>query len=246
MSGHSKWATTKRQKEVTDKKRGAIFSKLAKNITVSAREGGKDIETNFNLRMFVEKAKNANMPKENIERAIKKGTGELKGDIIEEIVYEAFGPNNTFFIIESLTDNKNRAVSEIRHIFSKYGGSLGGQNSVMWQFEEKGVIKITNYKLQITNLSIEEFELDLIDYGAEDIKKEDEDLIIYTKRERLQEVKEKIEKNNIKINSAEIEYIPKEIKKITDQKEIERIKKIFEALDECDDVNNFYTNVDWD
>ncbi|MEA2088619.1 MAG: YebC/PmpR family DNA-binding transcriptional regulator, partial [Patescibacteria group bacterium] len=191
MSGHSKWATTKRQKEITDKKRGAIFSKLAKNITVSAREGGKDIETNFNLRMFVEKAKGANMPKDNIERAIKKGIGELKGEIIEKILYEAIGPDNTFFIIESLTDNKNRAVSEIRHIFFKTGGLLGGQNSVMWQFEEKGVIKIINYKLQIKN-SEEEFELNLIDYGAEDIEKEDKDLIIYTKRKKLQEVKEKI------------------------------------------------------
>lgn len=245
MSGHSKWATTKRQKEITDKKRGAIFSKLAKNITVSAREGGKDIETNFNLRMFVEKAKGANMPKDNIERAIKKGIGELKGEIIEKILYEAIGPDNTFFIIESLTDNKNRAVSEIRHIFFKTGGLLGGQNSVMWQFEEKGVIKIINYKLQIKN-SEEEFELNLIDYGAEDIKKDDDDLIIYTKREKLQEVKEKIEKNNIKIESAEIEFIPKEIKKITEQKEIEKLQKLFEALDECDDVNNFYTNADWE
>ncbi|MCD4705546.1 YebC/PmpR family DNA-binding transcriptional regulator [bacterium] len=246
MSGHSKWATTKRQKEVTDKKRGAIFSKLAKNITVSAREGGKDIETNFNLRMFVEKAKNANMPKDNIERAIKKGTGELKGEIIEKILYEAIGPDNTFFIIEAITDNKNRSVAEIRNIFSKLGGSLASKNSVMWQFEKKGIIRIKNQELKIKNLDIEEFELNLIDYGAEDIQKEDENLIIYTKRKKLQEVKEKIEKNNIKIESAEIKFIPKEIKKITDQRKIESIKKLFEALDECDDVNNFYTNVDWD
>ncbi|NCF75355.1 MAG: YebC/PmpR family DNA-binding transcriptional regulator [Xanthomonadaceae bacterium] len=245
MSGHSKWETTKRQKEATDKKRSALFSRLARNITVSARENGGNIETNFNLRMFIEKAKDANMPKDKIERAIKKGIGELKGEIIEKILYEAIGPGNIFFVIESLTDNKNRAVSEIRHIFSKYNGSLVSKNSVMWQFKRKGVIKIKNYESKIKNLDldIEEFELNLIDYEAEDIKKDGKDLIVYTKEKELQKIKEKIEKNNLKIEDAGIEFLPKETKKVTGQKEIEKVRNIFDALNECEDVNNFYTNV---
>lgn len=248
MSGHSKWATIKRQKGAADQKRGAVFTKMGKNITVAARDGGGDPETNFKLRMAIEQARAVNMPKDNIERAIKRGTGELKGNAIEEIVYEALGPDNTFFIVESLTDNKNRTVAEIRHIFSKSGGSLGGQNSVMWQFERKGVIRITNYKLLITNLglSVDDFELKIIELGAEDIKQEEEDLVIYTKVEDLQKIREKLEEENIKTDYAELEYVPKEFKKIEDEKIKDKIQKLFDALDDHDDVNNFYTNVDID
>jgi YebC/PmpR family DNA-binding regulatory protein len=246
MSGHSKWATIKRKKGAADQKRGAVFTKMAKNITVAARDGGGDPETNFKLRVAIDKARLVNTPKDNIERAIKKGTGELKGNVIEEIVYEAFGPNNTFFVIESLTDNKNRSVSEIRHIFSKAGGALGGPNSVMWQFERKGVVRIVNYEAKIKELGfqLDEFELELIDLGAEDVEKEDGDLVIYTKVEDMQKVREGLEKIKIIPDYSELEYIPKESKKIEDKKGQEKLQKLFEALDDNDDVNNFYTNAD--
>ncbi|MBT4277240.1 YebC/PmpR family DNA-binding transcriptional regulator [Candidatus Falkowbacteria bacterium] len=242
MSGHSKWSTIKRQKGAADQKRGAIFTKMAKNITVAARDGGGDPDTNFKLKVAIDKARSVNTPKDNIERAIKKGTGELKGDTIEEIVYEAFGPSNSFFVVEALTDNKNRSVSEIRHIFSKAGGSLGGPNSVMWQFERKGVIRIEDYKNKIKDK--DELELELIDFGLEDIIIEENDLIIYTKVENFQKTREELDKKNIIVNYAELEYVPKEEKEITDNKEKEKFQKLFEALDDNDDVNNFYTNAD--
>ncbi len=247
MSGHSKWAQIKRQKSVADQKRGNLFTKLARNITVAAREGGGDPETNFKLRVAIDQAKAANMPKDNIERAIKRGTGELKGEAIEEIIYEGFGPANSAFIIEALTDNKNRAVAEIRHIFSKHGGSLGGQNSVMWQFERKGVIRIGNWESVIRNLGFEadELELKLIELGADDIQEEEGDLVIYTKVEDFQKVKEALDKEGIKTDYASLEYIAKETKKISDPQEKEQLQKFFSALEECDDVNEFYTNVVW-
>lgn len=241
MSGHSKWATTRRQKEIVDKKRGNVFTKIARNITVAARDGGGDLETNFKLRIAVDQGKAANMPKDNIDRAIKKGTGELKGEAIEEVIYEGVGPDNTFFVIQSLTDNKNRTVAEIRHIFSKAGGALGSQNSVMWQFDKKGVIRIADYKTKITDK--DEFELNLIDWGADDVADEEGDLIVYTKVENFQKVREALEKNNIACEFAEIEYLPKEYKKIESEKSKEQLQKLFDTLDENDDVNNFYTNI---
>ncbi len=240
MSGHSKWAQIKRQKGVADQKRGALFTKLARNITVAAREGGGDPEANFKLRVAIDQAKAANMPKDNIERAIKRGTGELKGDAIEEVIYEAFGPENSFFVIKVLTDNKNRAVAEVRHIFSKFGGSLGGPNSVMWQFEKKGVIRLAPRELSPEEK--EEFELNLIDWGADDLKEEDGGFVIYTSLNNLQKVKEKLDQENIGVESADLEYVPKESKKVSAEAQ-EKIEKIYEALDDCDDVNDFYTNV---
>ena len=242
MSGHSKWATTRRQKEAVDKKRGNIFTKMAKNITIAARDGGGDADTNFKLRIAIDQAKAVSMPKDNIERAIKKGTGELKGDAIEEVVYEAIGPDNTFIIVEALTDNKNRTVAEIRHLFSKLGGSLGSQNSAMWQFSRKGVIRIADYKDKIKNL--EESELKLIDLGAEDIKEEESDLVIYTQIDGLQKVREGLEKDGINPDYSELEYLPKDIKKITNDDIKDKLQKLFDALDENDDVNNFYTNAE--
>jgi YebC/PmpR family DNA-binding regulatory protein len=242
MSGHSKWASIKRQKGVADQKRGVIFTKMAKNITVASRDGGGDPETNFKLKMAIDQAKGVNMPKDNIERAIKRGTGELKGNVIEEVVYEAFGPDNTFFIIEALTDNKNRTVSDIRHTFSKTGGSLGGQNSVMWQFERKGIIRIADYKDKINDR--DELELKLIDLGAEDIEDDDSDLVIYTKIDGLQKVREELEKDGINPDYSELEYIPKESKKIESEKVKERLQNLFDTLDDNDDISNFYTNVD--
>lgn len=194
MSGHSKWATTKRQKGITDQKRGAIFTKLGNIIAIASREGGKDPESNFKLRLVIEKAKEANMPKENIERAIKKGAGELGGAKIEEIIYEAFGPDGVGLIIETLTDNKNRTVSNIKSILNKHGGSLSGSNSVLWKFKKCGVIRIN--KSEIINL--EEFELKLIDLKIEDIEEDDGELIVYTKLEELEKIKEELENKKLK------------------------------------------------
>jgi len=239
MSGHSKWSTIKRQKAATDAKRGAIFTKLGNLITVAAREKGGDPATNFSLRMAIEKAKAANMPKDNIERAIKRGTGELAGGQIEELLYEGFGPAKSQFIVKCLTDNKNRSAANIRHIFTKYGGSLG---SVMWNFEQKGVIRIMNEELKMKNLNNEEFELGLIDAGADDILKEEEGITIYTKIEDLQKVKKFLEEKNIKTESAEIEYVAKEeIQLNGDDKE--KTEKFIEELEDCEDVSDHYTNI---
>ncbi len=236
MSGHSKWATIKRAKATTDAKRGAIFTKLGNLITIAAREKGGSPETNFALRMAMEKAKVANMPKDNIERAIKRGTGELGGEQIEELIYEGFGPAKSQFIIKSLTDNKNRSAASIRHVFTKYGGSLG---SVAWNFEQKGVIRIAKDQYSISS---EEDELKLIESGAQDIKKEDEGITVYTKIEDLQKVKKFLEEKDIVAETADIEYIAKDEQTVSEE-EKEKIENFIEELEENEDVGDYYTNV---
>ena len=240
MSGHSKWATTKRQKATVDAKRGAIFTKLGNLIAIAARENGGDPNANFSLRMAVGKAKQANMPKENIERAIKRGTGELAGNAIEELIYEGFGPAKSQVIIRCLTDNKNRSASNIRHIFTEYGGSLG---SVLWNFSQKGVIRIVKDELDKANLDKEIFELELIDAGAEDFLSEEEGLIIYTKIENLQAVRQFLENNNLAVESAGIEYVAKENLTVSEE-EKDKIEKFIEALEDNEDAADYYTNID--
>lgn len=239
MSGHSKWATTKRQKAVTDAKRGAIFTKLSNIITISAREKGGDPATNFTLRMAMDKARAANMPKDNIERAIKRGTGELAGVALEELIYEGLGPVKSQFIVKCLTDNKNRAAANIRHLFTKHGGAFG---SVMWNFEPRGVIRIAKDELTNNKLPAEEFELELIDAGAQDILKEEEGVTIYTKIEDLQKVKKFLEEKNIKTESAEIEYIAKEDLALSGE-EKERVEKFIEELEDNEDAADYYHNI---
>lgn len=237
MSGHSKWATTKRAKAVVDAKRGAIFTKLSKLISIAARKGG-DPDTNFSLRMSIDKAKGVNMPKENIERAIKRGTGELGGNVIEELTYEAIGPSKTQFIVKCLTDNKNRSAAEVRHIFSKFGGALG---AVAWNFEQKGVIAISREEIEAKKIDIEAIELDLIDAGAEDIKIEEEGVTIYTNPEDFQKTKNFLETKNITTVSAEIEYVAKERQDLTEE-EKESVLKVIDELDDNEDVADYYTN----
>lgn len=240
MSGHSKWATTKRQKATKDAKRSSVFTKLANTITIAARRGG-DPDMNFALRIAIDKAKGANMPKDNIERAVKRGTGEGGGAAVEELTYEGIGPAKVGFIVESVTDNKNRTASEIRHLFTKYGGSLGATNSVAWNFDRKGVIQIENEKLKMQNADSDDFELELIDAGAEDITKEDEGWTIVTAMENLQKVKEFLDIRNIAVASAELEYIPRDRKELTEE-EKHKVESFIEALDEFDDVSNHYTD----
>jgi YebC/PmpR family DNA-binding regulatory protein len=239
MSGHSKWSTIKRQKATTDAKRGAVFTKIGRLITIAAREKGGDPDTNFSLRMAMEKAKQANMPKENIEKSIKRGTGELAGEKIEELYYEGFGPAKSQFIIKSLTDNKNRSAANIRHLFTKYGGSLG---TVIWNFEQRGVIRINVQIINEINVGWGNIELGLIDAGADDIIKEEEGITIYTKVEDLQKVKKFLENKQIETETAEIEYVAKEAMDLTDEDK-EKVDQFIQNLEEAEDVADYYTNV---
>lgn len=189
--------------------------------------------------MAVEKAKAANMPKENIERAIKRGTGELEGAEIVEYIYEGVGPANSQFIVKALSDNKNRTAAEIRHAFTKYGGAL---SSVMWNFEQKGVIRISREVLDEKKINIEEFELELIDNGADDIKIEDEGVTIFTSFADLQGLKKYLDDKGIATESAEIEYIAKDEMTVSEA-DVEKIQKFIDAIEESDDVADYYTNV---
>lgn len=240
MSGHSKWATTKRAKGASDAKRAVLFTKLAKLITVSARDKGGDLASNFSLRLAVDKAKAANMPKDNIERAIKRGTGEMEGAAIEEMTYEGFGPGNVAMIVKCLTDNKNRAVSELKHLFSKAGGALAGPGAVAWQFEHKGVIRLNNE--QFTGKNWGELEMSLIDLGAQDIKKEEEGVTIYCAIPDLQKIKKGLEDQGLTVEDAAMEYVAKEKIKIDDETG-QKISEFFETLDENEDVEDYYTNL---
>lgn len=242
MSGHSKWATIKRAKGATDIKRGAAFTKLARAITVAARSGGGDQTMNFKLRLAIDKARDGNMPKDTIERAIKRGTGELEGAQIESLTYECFGPGGVALIVEALTDNKNRTVSNLKHILQEHGGNLGSANSVMWMFERKGVIRLPAAGLDPKTR--EELELKIIETGAQDIKDEDGFLTIYTAADQLQEVKEKLEKIGQKVEHADTEFVAKESVAI-DESVKSRLEKLFEALDADDDVQDFYTNAQY-
>jgi YebC/PmpR family DNA-binding regulatory protein len=234
MSGHSKWAQIHRQKGAADAKRGALFTRLGNAITIAAKSGGGDQDANFRLRLAVDQAKTANMPKDNIERAIKRGTGELAGDRIEQITYEGFGPGGMAVIIECLTDNRNRTSSSIKHVLSKYGGSLGGPNSVGWLFEQKGAVRVENLA--------DELELELIDAGAQDINRDD-GVAIYTHPNDLKKVKDFLESKNIKIDYAEVEWVAKEKKELSKDLE-ESAKKFFDELDENEDINNYYSNAE--
>lgn len=244
MSGHSKWAKVHRQKTVTDAKKGAIFTKLGNLITIAAKEGSSDIENNFKLRLAVEKARQANMPKDNIERAIKRGAGSGDGkNTLEEITYEIFGPGGSLFIVEAITDNKNRTVSDLKTILGKNGGQLGGPNSVLWQFKRSGLILIDQN--QLTNKNLDDLELNLIDAGADDINKSEDGWEIITAPDKLQAVESNLKKINIDIKESSLGFKPKDVLNVTDQILQEKIEKLYGALEEIDDINNIYTNAQW-
>ena len=240
MSGHSKWSQIKRQKGAADQKRGALFTKLANVITIAAREGGGgNPDSNFKLRLAIENAKSANMPKDNIEKAIKRGTGEIAGGKIEEIVYEGFGPSGIAVIIQCLTDNRNRTASTIKHVFTKYNGSLGRPNSVLWMFEKRGIIRIENHKEQIENL--ENIELELIDNGAIDITEDENDLVIISEPTDLQKLRTFLSKKDVNISYAEIEFLPKDAKELETKKQ-DKLAAFTDELDSAEDVNNVFHN----
>ncbi len=239
MSGHSKWHSIRHKKAAVDAKRGKLFTKLIKEITIAAKLGGGNIENNPRLKTAVEAAKAANMPKENIERAIKRGTGELPGTNYEEIVYEGYGPGGVAIMVEVTTDNRNRSAAEIRHIFSKYGGSLGETGCVAWMFEKKGVIFIP--KDAADEDTIMEIALEA---GAEDIKTEDENNYeIITSPEDLMTVKDAFTQKNIKVENASIIQIPKNTVKL-DEEMAAKVLKLMNALEDNDDVNRVSANFD--
>lgn len=245
MSGHSKWAQIKRQKGVADIKRGNLFTKLANAITVVAKQGGADPEMNFKLRIAIDKAKSANMPSDNIERAIKRGTGGAEGNTLEEVIYEVYGPGGTAIIIEALTDNKNRTISVIRKLIEKSEGKLGSTNSVMWMFEKRGVLRVTKESMEKIK-NIDEFQLKAIDVGAEEIIPEQKGLIIYTKPEDLHKIKELLKNEGVNFDSSDIEWVAKDRVRIEDEATKNKLEKIFIELEDNDEVNNYYTNAEID
>jgi len=233
MSGHSKWATIKHQKGAADQKRGKVFTKIGRMISLASREGGSDPAMNFKLRLALEKAREVNMPQVTMEKAVKRGAGEGGGGQIEEVVYEAAGGEGLAIIIKAATDNKNRTLSEIKNILAKNGAKLAESGSLAWQFLSCGIIDLGQ-----TNLS-EAQELEIIEAGAEDIKKEKGAIIIYTKPQDLQKVKEKLDSMDIKLESASLGFVAKNIVQIDPQKTI----KLLDALDEQEDVQEMYTNL---
>ncbi len=240
MSGHNKWSSIKHKKAKVDAQRGRIFTRLIKEITVAARMGGGDEESNPRLRAAVAAAKAANMPSANIERAIKRGTGELPGVTYEEATYEGYGPGGAALLIETLTDNKNRTVADLRHILSKHNGNLGESGSVAWIFEKKGVITIKG-----EGLSEDDVMMAVLDAGAEDIKADGENFEVLTAPEDFDAVKQAVEEAGFPIESAEVTMYPKSTVKL-EGKHAEQMLKLMDALDEHDDVQNVYSNFDID
>ena len=238
MSGHSKWASIKHKKAAADAKRGKMFTKLIREITVAAKQGGGDPETNPRLRTVIQTAKAANMPAENVERAIKKGTGELEGVTYEEVVYEGYGPQGVAILVQCLTDNKNRTASEIRNIFNKINGSMAGAGSVAWIFEKKGFITVS--KLSASEDQLMEIVLSA---GAEDLAQTGEKFEITTSPQDFWGVRAALEKAGIAFESAEITMIPKNQVTVTSEA-VRSILHLIEALEEQDDVQNVYANCD--
>ncbi len=238
MSGHSKWSTIKRKKGALDAKRGKIFTKLIKEITVAARMGGGDPESNPRLRTAIAAAKAENMPKDNIERAIKKGTGELEGTQYEELTYEGYGPGGVAVLVEVLTDNKNRSIAEIRHIFSKHGGNLGENGCVSWMFDKKGLLVFS--KDQVSEDDVMAVALEA---GADDIKETEKEYEVIVEPSEFETVKEAFDKAGIPYLVAEISMVPQNTIAL-EGKDAEKMLKLMDALEDSDDVQNAYANFD--
>ena len=238
MAGHSKWASIKHKKAATDAKRGQLFTKLARAITVAAREGGGDPAGNYTLAAAVEKAKGYSMPKDNIQRAIDRGTGEGGGDAIERVVYEGYGPGGAAVLVEALTDNRNRTGSEIRHAFDRHGGSLGEPGSVAWQFEKKGLVLVDAGEHSEDDLIV------AIDAGAEDVAIDDDALKVTTPPADLAAVRRALEDEGIAVTSAELAMEPKSVVEISDPAEARGLVRLMESLDDHDDVDEVHANFD--
>ncbi|MDR4435927.1 YebC/PmpR family DNA-binding transcriptional regulator [Bacillus tequilensis] len=237
MAGHSKWKNIQKRKNAQDAKRGKIFMKLAKEIYVAAKEGGADPEANSALRLVVEKAKSANMPNENIDRAIQKASGSQDGNSYEEITYEGYGPSGIAVMVECVTDNKNRTASNVRAAFNKNGGSLGESGCVAFLFERRGVIAIDRTERPIEE---DELMLDVLEAGGEELQTEEDQYVVLTEPERFEEVKTALESKHL-ISSAEVAMLPKTFVDADDQA-IEKLEKLIGILEADDDVQEVYTN----
>jgi len=239
MSGHSKWSSIKHQKGVTDARRGQLFTKLTREIIVAVREGGSSPEANFRLRLAVQKARDNNMPQENIERAIKRGSGELEGASLAEMVLEGYGTSGVAILVKALSDNRNRTLQDVRNAFSRYGGSLGESGCVAWLFDPKGLLII-----ETNGLDAEGLALDAIDAGAEDIKVENNYVEIYTKPDELEIVRTALEQKKLPIASAELSMVPKTMVEL-DEKAALQTLKLLDKLEELDEVQQVSSNADF-
>jgi YebC/PmpR family DNA-binding regulatory protein len=240
MSGHSKWSTIKRKKGAADAKRGKMFTKLIKEITIAAREGGGDPGTNPRLRLAVDNAKSSNMPADNIDRAIKKATGELEGVTYHELIYEGYGPGGVAILIEVATDNKNRSAADIRHLFSKHNGSLGESGSVAWMFDRKGIISLPGQGKD------EEDIMDiLLENGGEDLTFEEDYFEVETDLEAFERVRKAFAAAELVIENASLQWIAKNTVKVSGE-DSEKVMKLIEAMEDNDDVQNVYSNADFD
>ncbi len=237
MSGHNKWSSIKHKKGAADAKRGRLFTRIAKEIIISARDGGGDMDSNPRLRMAISNAKSANMPNANIERAIKRGTGEIEGVSYENYTYEGYGQNGVAIFVETLTDNKLRTVAEIRHIFSKYGGNLAENGAVAWMFEQKGCIEIP-----FEGQDEDEFMMTALEAGADDVSFEEEIIEVLTPYAELHNVVKELEEGEFKVTNAELTRIPKNTVNADDV--AEKLLNLIEKLEDCDDVQKVYANFD--
>lgn len=240
MSGHSKWHSIKHKKGAADAKRGKIFTRLIREITVAARDGGGDPDMNPRLRKAIADGKAANMPNDNIDRAVKRGTGELEGVSYDEITYEAYGPGGVAILIETMTDNRNRTVAELRHLLSKNNGNLGESGSVSYMFDRKGYIVVDKKQKSEDEL----FEI-VIEAGADDLKDDDENFEVLTDQETFEDVKKAVEDAGIETEVAEISMIPQNLVKV-EGSDAKNMLKLYEVIDDHDDVQNVYSNFDID
>lgn len=239
MSGHSKWAQIKRQKGVNDARRGQMFTKVGREITVAAREGGGDPDANFRLRLAVQKAREVNMPQDNIQRAINRGTGaDKEGGQLEELFYEGYGPGGSAIMVQVLTDNRNRAAADVRNVFTRAGGNMGEGGSVAWMFDQKGLVMV-----ELDGANPEEVEMAAIDAGADDIQETDGALEVYTGKTDLDSVRRALDSQHLKISSADLVMVPK-TRMDLDERGATAVAKLIDRLDELDDVQRVFTNVD--
>lgn len=239
MSGHSKWSTIKRKKGAADAKRGQMFTRLARDITIAAREGGGDPDANFALRLAWDKARTANMPKENIERAIQRGLGNTgDGGQLEDISYEAYGPGGTALIVQVLTDNRNRAAAEVRQVITRAGANMASAGSVAWLFDKRGI-----FTIPLKEKAAEDLELELIDAGVDDFSSEEEHVEAYVAPEHLRPVREELQKRNIPIEDAQVTLVAKNLAAVSAE-DAAKTMQLIENLEELDDVQKVISNLD--
>jgi len=239
MSGHSKWASIKHQKAVSDARRGQLFTKLTREIIVAVRQGGSNPEANFLLRLAIQRARDNNMPMDNIERAIKRGSGTMEGASLVELTLEGYGPGGAAILVQALSDNRNRTLQDVRNIFLRNGGSLGESGCVAWLFDLKGLISV-----KTDGLDAEELALQAIDAGAEDVKVENNYVEIYTKPEELEKVRTALEQKNLPVASAELSMIPKTTVELEEKTALQTLR-LLDKLEELDEVQHVSSNADF-